>query len=100
MFRWRQRNTASGGQNAGARPGRDSHQPEGLSQRLAGGEREESARAEGITRDVAPGVGKDPRGERSSRGERPQSSSKRGLYAVRIHCWSKALKAEIGLRTF
>jgi hypothetical protein len=30
MFRWRQRNTASGGEDAGARPGRDSHQPEGL----------------------------------------------------------------------
>jgi hypothetical protein len=32
MFRLRERNTASGGKDAGAYPGRDSHQPEGLSQ--------------------------------------------------------------------
>jgi hypothetical protein len=100
MFRLRERNAAPGGRNAGAHPGGDSHGPEGLAPRAFGRPKGPKRRSGDVTRDVAPGVGQDPRGDKSSGGDRPQTSSNRGLAAVRIHCWRKALKAANGLRKF
>jgi hypothetical protein len=50
MFRSRERDTAPGGQNAGAQPGGDPLLPDGSSGRSTGDGRERSVRAEGAVR--------------------------------------------------
>lgn len=96
MSRLRKRGTAPEGKDAGAQPNRDlSLAFEGLSQEGDGrrnGQERRSGRQRGW---LLPQVeGKTLEGTEAQEGIDCWACPKQALLAVRIHCWSKALKAQ------